>query len=45
VYGEAESWIHAVLDERGDGGWPVTLTLVGDAAFHLYSRAATDFTL
>jgi hypothetical protein len=45
VYGTAESWIHATLDDRGEGDWPATLTLVGEAAFYLHSRSATDFTL
>lgn len=42
-YAVADTWARAALAELGVGGWPRTLTLVEGAAFHLYSRGATDY--
>jgi hypothetical protein len=44
AYAEADRWARAVLAERAPGpGWPRTLSLVQDAAFHLYARGAVDY--
>ena len=44
AYGRAEDWARDILEERGAAGWPVHLTVVLDAAFHLYARGAVDYT-
>ena len=45
AYPGAERWSREVIEERAaTPGWPRTLALVGDAAFHLYSRGAVDYT-
>lgn len=43
-YAVADRWVRAVLSELDVAGWPLTLTVVEGAAFHLYSRGATDYT-
>lgn len=44
VYAGSEPWLGAAVAERAPGpGWPATLAIVGDAAFHLYSRGAIDY--
>ena len=44
AYGDADPWIRAAVGERAaTPGWPRTLSLVGDAAFHLYARGAVDY--
>jgi hypothetical protein len=44
AYSEADRWIQEVLAEReSDPGWPARMTIVQDAAFHLYSRGAVDY--
>ncbi len=44
AYREAERWSRAVLGERApEGARPEDLSLVEDAAFHLYSRGASDY--
>jgi len=43
-YALADTWARHVLSELGVAGWVRTLSLVEGAAFHLYSRGATDYT-
>lgn len=44
-YRNAESWSRHVVSERApSAGWPMTLTLVEGAAFHIYARGAADYT-
>lgn len=44
AYVNAEAWASLAIAERAPSpGWPKTLTVVIDAAFHLYSRAALDY--
>jgi hypothetical protein len=43
-YAGAEPWVRAAVAERAAAaGWPRTLSLVQDAAFHLYARGAVDY--
>ena len=45
VYVDSERWAREAIAERAPApGWPRTLSLVGDAAFHLYARGAVDYT-
>jgi len=44
AYADADRWIQELLAEReAAGGWPARMTIVQDAAFHLYSRGAVDY--
>jgi hypothetical protein len=44
AYADVERWGRAAVAERAPyEGWPRDLALVQDAAFHLYTRGATDF--
>ena len=44
AYVDSERWAReAVAQHATPPGWPRTLALVGDAAFHLYSRGAVDY--
>jgi hypothetical protein len=44
AYDGAERWVRTVIaDFAAFPGWPRSLTTVQDAAFHLYSRGATDY--
>ena len=44
VYGGADRWVReAVEDRAATPGWPRTLALVQDAAFHRYQRGAVDY--
>ena len=44
AYAEAESWSRAAVAERAPvPGWPRTLSIVEAAAFHVYSRGASDY--
>ena len=44
AYAGSEQWARDAVSERAPApGWPRTLALVGDAAFHLYARAAVDY--
>jgi hypothetical protein len=44
AYADADRWAREAVAERAPvPGWPQTLSLVGDAAFHLYSRGAVDY--
>jgi hypothetical protein len=43
-YANADDWVREVVEERAPApGWTRTLTLVQDAAFHLYQRGAVDY--
>jgi hypothetical protein len=45
AYVYSDSWAReAVADHAPFPGWPRTLSVVGDAAFHLYARGAVDYT-
>ena len=45
AYARSESWLLEAIDERAPvPGWPRTVAVAGDAAFHLYARGAVDFT-
>jgi len=44
VYADAERWARAaVADDAPAPGWPRLLSVVQDAAFHLYARGAVDY--
>jgi cobyrinic acid a,c-diamide synthase len=44
AYREADRWVQETLAEREqEAGWPARMTIVQDAAFHLYSRGAVDY--
>jgi hypothetical protein len=44
AYERADSWTRAVVSEHAaTPGWPRTLAIVQDAAFHLYQRGAIDY--
>jgi hypothetical protein len=45
AYQNADDWARAAVSERAaTPGWPRTLAIVLDAAFHLYQRGAVDYT-
>jgi hypothetical protein len=44
-YAAADEWVRDKVSERAPTpGWPRTLSIVQDAAFHLYQRGAVDYT-
>jgi hypothetical protein len=44
VYQGADDWVRAEVSEHASTpGWPRTLAVVQDAAFHLYQRGAIDY--
>ena len=44
AYERADTWARDVVSEHAaTPGWPRTLTLVQDTAFHLYQRGAVDY--
>lgn len=44
AYERADAWArHAVSERAATPGWPRTLAIVEDAAFHLYQRGAVDY--
>ena len=44
AYGGADDWVRDVVGERAaSAGWPRTLTIVENAAFHVYQRGALDY--
>jgi hypothetical protein len=44
AYVGSEVWAREAVEARAPSpGWPRTLVLVGDAAFHLYARGAVDY--
>jgi hypothetical protein len=45
AYEHADAWARDAVSERAPTpGWPRTLAIVEDAAFHLYQRGAVDYT-
>jgi hypothetical protein len=44
TYAGADRWVQdAVAEREPASGWPARLTIVQDAAFHVYSRGAVDY--
>jgi hypothetical protein len=44
AYGDSDQWVQEALGEAEPApGWPARTTTVQDAAFHIYSRGATDY--
>jgi hypothetical protein len=44
-YAAADEWVRDTVSERAaTPGWPRTLAIVQDTAFHLYQRGAVDYT-
>jgi hypothetical protein len=44
AYERADEWAREAVSERAaTPGWPRTLAIVQDAAFHLYQRGAVDY--
>jgi hypothetical protein len=44
AYDVADAWARDVVSEHAaTPGWPRTLAMVEDAAFHLYQRGAVDY--
>jgi len=44
AYERADAWVHhAVSEHAATPGWPRSLAMVEDAAFHLYQRGAVDY--
>jgi hypothetical protein len=44
TYAGADRWVQDAVAEREPApGWPARLTIVQDAAFHIYSRGAVDY--
>jgi hypothetical protein len=44
-YAAADEWVRDTVSERAaTPGWPRTLSIVQDTAFHLYQRGAVDYT-
>lgn len=44
AYAGSEGWAREAVAARAPApGWARTLSLVGDAAFHLYARGAVDY--
>jgi hypothetical protein len=44
AYGTSDTWLREALAERAAApGWVRQVSVVQDAAFHLYSRGATDY--
>jgi hypothetical protein len=45
TYQAADEWVRDAVSERAPTpGWPRTLAIVQDTAFHLYQRGAVDYT-
>jgi len=43
-YTAADEWVRDAVSERAPTpGWPRTLAIVQDTAFHLYQRGAVDY--
>ena len=44
AYADADRWARAaVAEDASSPGWPRLLSVVQDAAFHLYARGAIDY--
>jgi hypothetical protein len=45
AYSRADRWPQEAIEERGSRrGWIASATTASDAAFHVYSRSARDYT-
>ena len=45
TYQGADDWVRTAVSERAaTPGWPRTLAIVQETAFHLYQRGAVDYT-
>jgi hypothetical protein len=45
AYDDSDRWMREAVEERAAlPGWSRQLSVVQDAAFHLYARGATDYT-
>jgi hypothetical protein len=45
AYGASDHWLREAVEERAHApGWQRQLSVVQDAAFHLYARGASDYT-
>lgn len=45
VYAGSEPWVRQAIEEGAAApGWPRSLAMVTDAAFHLHARGAVDYT-
>ncbi len=45
AYERSDEWARGAVSERAPTpGWPRTLAIVQDTAFHLYQRGAVDYT-
>ena len=44
AYGGVDAWALQLVEEHAPSpGWSRTVSMVGDAAFHVYARAAVDY--
>ena len=44
AYADSDRWVQeAMIEAEPAPGWPARSTIAQDAAFHLYSRGATDY--
>lgn len=44
TYAASDSWTRLAIEEYAAApGWPRTVAVVGDAAFHIYARGAVDY--
>jgi hypothetical protein len=44
TYARADDWVRGAVEEHAaTPGWPRTLAIVQDAAFHRYQRGAVDY--
>jgi hypothetical protein len=44
LYAHADAWAHDAISEHAPTpGWPRTVAMVQDTAFHLYQRGAVDY--
>ena len=45
VYSGADMWTRQAVEEHAaTPGWARSVSMVGDAAFHIYARGAVDYT-
>ena len=45
AYAGADAWTRQAIEEQAaTPGWPRAVSMVGDAAFHIYARGAVDYT-
>jgi hypothetical protein len=45
AYSDADTWTRQAVEERAaTPGWARSVSMVGDAAFHIYARGAVDYT-